>query len=291
MKRQSKGRKDHYLPQGYLRGFIAPDRLNKRTFPKPLFSFDINKRRWQECSTSEIGFVKGFYDYAGNVTDAESADDTFAELERNFSLVRGALIEAGFSNWQEHREFLLRYMQMIRVRSPLYFQQKHAEGQNLEVLQITEISEDRRSIKYIPSRLTPQQIKNKTIADMRAELQKGADWLNGFDWALRFCDSPDDPCISSDAPFIVEGKVPNLGQAIDHPDTLLIFPLCWQACLYGSRLHFDVKTDKFSSHDLNLIRRKYRANARRYLISPRKLEDLNVVDPAFISPELAASHD
>ena len=43
MLEEPKGRRDHYLPQGYLRGFIDPARQNK---PQPLWKLDIASKRW-----------------------------------------------------------------------------------------------------------------------------------------------------------------------------------------------------------------------------------------------------
>jgi hypothetical protein len=83
-----KGRRDHYLPQGYLRGFIDPGRVNE---PQPLFKLDIASRKWTERSTKQLGHVTGFYDYAGTGPELEclpSPDETFLELENEFPIVR-----------------------------------------------------------------------------------------------------------------------------------------------------------------------------------------------------------
>jgi hypothetical protein len=59
---RTKGRKDHYLPQGYLRGFISPSRADLQ---KPLWCFDTKQKAWSEVSTAEIGYDIGFYDHRG----------------------------------------------------------------------------------------------------------------------------------------------------------------------------------------------------------------------------------
>jgi hypothetical protein len=61
---------------------------------------------------------------------------------------------------------------------------------------------------------------------------------------------------------------------MQRPETLIVFPLCWQACLLGSRVPFDVKTERFSSGDLRIMRRKHADKAKRYIVSPVKLDDL-----------------
>jgi hypothetical protein len=41
-----------------------------------------------------------------------------------------------------------------------------------------------------------------------------------------------------------------LQEAIRHPDTLIVVPLCWQACLFGSLRRFDVETDRLNVEDM-----------------------------------------
>jgi hypothetical protein len=231
-----RGRKDHYLPQGYLRGFIDPARVRE---DKPLWWFQVPHRKWKRCSTAEVGFIRGFYDYSRQVDpSAETADQAFAELERNFTLVLRELLDSQFSNWLDHREFLLRYMQMIRVRSPLCFEQKRTGAKTAQAFVIEEISEDRRKLKVRPTELSDSFIKNRSLTEMKEEMQKGADWLNNCDWALRYCDSPQNSFITSNGPFVGTGPLEGQDQqvsweALRHPDTLFYFPLCWQACIVG----------------------------------------------------------
>jgi hypothetical protein len=69
-------RRDHYLPQGYLRGFIDPAR---RGFSQPLWHFDILNGLWSQRSPREVGYRNGFYDYVTNETGLSTADSAFAE--------------------------------------------------------------------------------------------------------------------------------------------------------------------------------------------------------------------
>jgi hypothetical protein len=180
----------------------------------------------------------------------------------------------------EHREFLLNFMQMMRARSTLFRRQKVAEGKTLQAYVIEEVYHDRNAIKLksmTPSPVPPAFIKNRAIIEMREEIQKGAAWLKDFYWALRFTDSIADPFIISELPFVAEGSVVATGvelkEALDHPDTLLMFPLCWQACLFGSRRRFDVETDKFGPEDMRNIRKRYRDRAEKFLLSPIKVDE------------------
>lgn len=108
-----------------------------------------------------------------------------------------------------------------------------------------------------------------------AALKKGADWLWNFDWALRYTDSIDNPFVMTEAPFLVVGDQPGeIGQTIDHPESLVYYPICWQACLFGSRRPFDKKTDKSGPEDMETFLRQYRSFAKQFLVSPTRLDDI-----------------
>jgi len=94
--------------------------------------------------------------------------------------------------------------------------------------------------------------------------------------ALRYTDSPADPFVATELPFIALGPqaVAKLEAAIQHPDTLLFFPLCWQACLVGSRQFFDIDTGRFGPQDMQKVRHVYRDSAQIFLVSPMRLNDL-----------------
>jgi hypothetical protein len=254
-----------------LRGFIGPTHVKE---DKPLWCFQVPCRKWKRCSTAEVGFIRGFYDDSQQVDSSiQTADQAFAELERNFTLVLKELLVSQFSNWLDHREFLLRYMQMIRARSPLYFEQKQAVAKTTQAYVIEEISEDRKKLKVRPTQLPDTFIKNRSLTEMKEEIQKGADWLNNFDWALRHCDSPQNSFLTSDGPFVVTGPLEGQDKqvswdALRHPDTLFYFPLCWQACIVGSPLLFEIKTDRAHPNFLQKVRSMYQEKAESYLISP-----------------------
>ena len=84
----SKNRRDHIVPQVYLRGFIHPQRDQKQG---PLEVFHLASNTWGLPQTpDDLCIEVGFYDYS--VDRAETtADDAFRELEAGFFAVRGRL--------------------------------------------------------------------------------------------------------------------------------------------------------------------------------------------------------
>jgi hypothetical protein len=269
-------RRDHYLPQAYLRGFIDPARAKS---PKPLWCFDLHKKRWRERSPKEIGYIDGFYDLATENTAAEHPDITFKRLENDFPVLRAQILRDGFNSWIEHKETLLAYMQMIRARSPLFFEQWREQTETFRFARVTEVLADGRSAKVdsVNGRpMTEGEIQDWTISKMREEIKKGPDWLSDFHWALRYTESTSDPVIATETTFVLIGHSAHksISEALQASETLVCFPLCWQACLLGSKSLFDVETDRFDSAFLQFIRRAYIDNGLKFLVSPTKLANL-----------------
>jgi hypothetical protein len=183
-------------------------------------------------STKQIGHETGFYDYAGTAPELDSlhsADDAFMELENDSPRIRMKLVSKHFRNWHKHLGFLLQYMQMIRARSPLFFKQKEDEGKALQTWTVKEVHPDNRTVALTSMQPAPPPapfIKNRTITQMREEIQKGESWLWDFNWAVRYCDSVAEPFVTSEAPFVVESPANEIAQALQQPETLLFFPLC-----------------------------------------------------------------
>jgi hypothetical protein len=269
-----RNRRDHILPRGYLRGFIDSSGV---TSGKELWTFDIHAKEWSLKSPAEVGWEWGFYDYSKESevqTGTSSGDVAFTELEQQFPIVRRSLLESGFHNWTEHQDFLLRFMQMMRVRSALFFAQQ-IELTKAGPLAIIEevISERELKIRYVGASEMPAALfKNQALTQMRQEIEQEPNFFEDFDWALRFTDSPSDPFVTTESPVGMIGKGTDSAKAIDDSETLFFFPICWQACLIGSRRHFHVKTDQFCSADLRSMRRILRENAKSFLVSPTKLE-------------------
>ena len=269
---RKRNRKDHYIPQSFLRGFIDPSRQH---LERPLWYLDVPNNVWSERSPAEVGYRYGFYDYATTEVDLETADQTFAELERRFPRICRSLIEGNFKNWKEHLDFILRYVQMMRSRSLLFFDHMQAEWSKARALVVQEVLPDGKSLRVkslTPDHLPAAFIRNRTIIEMRRETKKGAGWLETFNWCLRYCASPAMPFVISEIPFICHGRSSDLAEALQDSETLLFFPLCWQACLIGSRQVFDKETDRFQDEDMRRVQEIYRESANLFLLSPTKLK-------------------
>lgn len=257
-----RGRKDHYLPQGYLRGFIDPARRNHQT---PLWHFDVLNNRWSEKSVKQVGHRIGFYDYATTEAGFEPADVTFAELERNFPRIRDQ-IENNFDCWTDHLDFLLRFAQMMRARSLVFFEQKHEAWKNTPTWIVKEVLDDRtvRLESMTPKPPPDHFIKNRTIIEMQAEIKCGSAWAKDYHWSLRYTETPKEPFIICESPFVATDTYPPL---------LLMLPISWKACLYGVPNDRGYsKTEKVDLDSLRQMRKMYRQGAKQYLVSPTKLE-------------------
>jgi hypothetical protein len=222
-----------------------------------------------------VGYRYGFYDCATAEIGLETADEAFAQLEGRFPRIRRSLIEKNFENWKEYLDFLLRYAQMMRARSLLFFEQKQAEWSKARGWIVQEVLPDDKSVRVksmTPEPLPHAFIRNRTIVEMREEVKKGAAWLKDFNCCLRYCDSPSTPFVISEIPFVCRGRSSDLAEALQDPETLLFFPLCWQACLIGSRQFFEKETDRFGNADMRQVQKMYRESANVFVLSPTKLD-------------------
>jgi hypothetical protein len=272
---RNRRRKDHYVPQGYLRGFIDPARA---VLDKPLWHYDLESKIWAEKSPSEVGWERGFYDYFEATTDLEHPDVTFAKYEREFSLVRDHMLERNFKGWvKQHKPFLLGYMNMMRARSPLFIEQQTAQNRLLRGATVTSVDHATNSVTVDSLELRPLPeglVRNGVISQMRQEIEKGSDWMGNFNWCLRYTKSPADPFITGKHALLLEGPAPTLDEAMKHPDTLIWFPICWQACLVGSLRRFDEGTFKAHRWVLDHERELFRRSTTGYVISPTRLDPL-----------------
>ncbi|HEY0796649.1 MAG TPA: hypothetical protein VGD64_12800, partial [Acidisarcina sp.] len=116
------------------------------------------------------------------------------------------------------------------------------------------------------------EVRIALISRMRAEIEKGPDWLRQFHWALRYTDSASDPVVATETTFVPMGQreYSSVDEALADPETFICFPLCWQACIIGTRHLPDHVTRPFQPYELEFIRRAYIANGEEFLISPRK---------------------
>ncbi|MDQ2945193.1 MAG: DUF4238 domain-containing protein, partial [Acidobacteriota bacterium] len=104
-KQNERNRWDHILPRGYLAGFAKP------STPGKIAVLDVERQRWFEAKTKNSAAARGYYDYSEDSTPDTTADDVFSDFEKRFpSLIRG-LVADNFSDWSQHREFLISYAQ------------------------------------------------------------------------------------------------------------------------------------------------------------------------------------
>ncbi len=111
---------------------------------------------------------------------------TFIRMENDFPGIRDELVRGLFVGWRKHLEFLLSYIQMIRVRSTEFVVQKGQDLADSRAAIISGVDHTEQKITHKPfRRLTGPEIKNATLANMQYEFRKGADWLTDFHWQIR----------------------------------------------------------------------------------------------------------
>jgi len=145
----------------------------------------MTHKKWSQRSTKEVGYRMGFYDYAIEDAALKNPDSAFLKLENDYPRIRAQIVSNNFVRWTEHREFLLNYVQMIRARSLLFFEQKQEEGKALQVWVIDEVLPDGKTVRVrsmTPSAPPDTFIRNRAIVQMCEEIEKGAGWLKEFNW-------------------------------------------------------------------------------------------------------------
>ena len=185
--------------------------------------------------------------------------------------------ERKFVGWSDHLDFLCRYMQMIRARSPLFFEQQGKALALARLMTITNIAEDRRSVTVdsLAGRpISGPEITDMTLGQMRAEIQKDAAWMANLNWTIRTSLDPYNPVICSEQALLLTGDAPPLEEAITHPSTRVYFPIYWQACLVGRIEPFRADLEEFETTEYLSVRRLVSGVAREMVISPRPLANL-----------------
>ena len=272
------GRKDHWLPKCYMQGFIGPSRKEE---PRPLFCFDKETQEWRPVSTREIGQGEGFYDYAeGTDYDAVThPDSVFGRLEKQWRSKRELMERDKFGSWAKHKDFLIEFMHMLRARSPMAMEQQRTVAGSYKVVQVTDIfphptNTSLTGIKIdtmTPYPMPAPAVRNTVIRQMLADVQSGSSWAKDMDWCLRYTDEESNPYTATDQAVIVQGTLvaPAVTpEVLAHPDTIVIFPLCWQACLFGSPLKFDVSYDRAHPQQPLSIHDEQKQQCDRFVISP-----------------------
>jgi hypothetical protein len=207
---------------------------------------------------AEIGWEKGLYDYAKGGANLEHPDVTFARFEREYPLVRQRMLEKRFKRWVKQRSFLLGFMQMMRARSPLFIRQQTAENGALRGAKVIAVEGNKVTLDSLEMRPLPEHVvRNAAISKMQHEIARGPDWLWDFNWCLRYTYDSSLCFVTSEQPLAITGPAPDLVTALQHPDTLLYFPVCWQVCLVGSIRRFDVGTEAAQPDFLRHVRSLY----------------------------------
>ena len=274
---QLRNRKDHWLPQGYLRGFVGPSHEFQE---KPLSCFFKDTEQWEDVSASEIGYEVGFYDYAAGTDHAaaKNPDATFARMEREFPLRREEMIASDFTNWQEHKPFLLDFAEMLALRSPLGMGHFEIEARSFRGATILAVDYDRRTITPDSLEMRPlpdRAVRNITVSRMLQKVEAGRNWAAKLDWCLRYTDVESEGFCTTDQAVFAEGPLPPADEhgrvsddMLHHPDALIYFPLCWQACLFGSPLRFNEAYGR--AINTHMLRAKQKEIADKFVVSPVK---------------------
>jgi hypothetical protein len=264
-----------------LEGFTIPSKEGR------LWVFDIERRNWFESSPGNVAAERAFYDYSESSEPDATADQAFREFETSFPPLRRELVASKFSGWTRHREFLVRYSQMLRARSNLFRQEVLKEANNATFLKVEEVLQTRPNpdkpgeteiqIRYSDFDMQNNAhraafFKNMSITKMRMEIGKGAGEFAGWHWGLRFTGDVTKPVITGDnAVALVGFGHSSREEAVKDQDTLFIFPICWQACLIGRRVKID-ETDAFQPTDLSDLYPLYlNESGCRFAYSPHRL--------------------
>ena len=257
---KTRNRKDHWLPQGYLRGFIGPSRTAKE---QPLFYFEKSTGEWRDVSPKEIGWGDGFYDYAKAGNNAISSDEVFARPEREFPMLRQQLIQNHFVGWEHHKSELLSYMQMIRARSPLAMSQWEEQARGMRARTID-------SADFQP--MDDEFVRDFQIVNMLKDVQAGPTWMTDFDWCLRYTDDENNSYCATDQALLLIGSEPAgtpVSDVLVHRDTRIVFPLCWQAALIGRKRKYDGEGLGCATLDsIREIRHEQKLQATEFVVSP-----------------------
>ena len=246
----AKGRRDHYVPQAYLRGFIHPQRQGH---PKPLWVLDLSRGKWSEKSPSQIGWEYGFYDYAPESNPDATAEDVFRRPENDVPRIRDHIRANGHQSWTEHQDVLVAFAVMMATRSPLFRMQaveqvrpSLADGSTGDVL-----------------------AKNYSITLMRTEMHRRPQTWKGYHWVLGYTKEPEHPFIASDQVVGMWGNAPSSVDALSRNDFWLWCPLSWDMCLIASSLPLNAgPTAALRPEDVSELQTLAKWQATKFVASP-----------------------
>ena len=250
------GRRDHYVPQAYLRGFIHPQR---RSYPKPLWVLDLRRHEWYEKSPYQIGWEYGFYDYSAGSNPDATAEDAFRSLENDIPRIRDYIRANGHQCWTMYRNVLIDFAAMMAARSPLFRTQA--------------ISEVGPSLDDDPS--ANALAKNYSITLMRAEMrQRPKEWRR-YDWILRYTENPESPFVAADQVVGMRGNALSAAEALRQNDFWLWCPLSWDMCLIASSQPLDAEpTAPLQPEHVAEIQTLTKQQAQTFVASPVRIPHL-----------------
>ena len=254
----AKNRQDHYVPQGYLRGFIHPKR---QKYPKPLWVLDVNGCKWSEKAPSQIGWERGFYDYAPGSSPDATAEDAFWHLENDVPRIRDRIRANKYHFWTEFRDVLVEFVVMMATRSPLFRTQAISHlGQSLA-----------------EGSTEGDLAKNFSITLMRTEIGRRPREWKEYDWVLVFTKDPEHPFIASDQVVGMRGNVRTAAEALQSQDFWLYCPLSWDMCLVASSLPLDAgATAPLQSEHVTELQTLMRRQAGKFIVSPVPISRITV---------------
>lgn len=252
----AKDRRDHYVPQGYLRGFVHPTR---ESLVRPLWVLDTRAREWSERSASQIGWERGFYDYELLGEPDATGDDAFRRLENDLPRLRRVIRETSYESWTAHRNTLVAFAAMMAARSPLFRTQA--------------ISQVLPSLAGEPNRAS--LAKNYSITLMRGEIQRRATDWQAYHWVLAYTLNPEHPFVAGDQGVGMVGAALTLPEAFERNDFWLWCPLSWDTCLIASSQPLTARpTAELGRDHIAKIRDLTRRQAMRFIASPVPLPTL-----------------
>jgi hypothetical protein len=220
------------------------------------------------------------YDFSNDAIDAEHADVTFKSMEDGFPAIRNRMREVDFSNWRGELRFLLSYMEMIRVRSPLYFEEQGQATADSFLGRVVSVDEDARKIVYENSHpLTEDEVHDHTLTKMREEFRRGSPWMQDFHWQIRTTFDSRNPVTTSESPLFVKIDRPGFhgpmtDEVLRDAATEVYFPLCWEACLVGRLYPFEADVRSFAQTELNQLRHMMAEMAPEFVVAPQVVHGL-----------------
>lgn len=253
---EAKNRRDHYVPQGYLRGFIHPKR---QKYPKPLWVLDVNRRMWSQKAPSQIGWERGFYDYATGSSPDAAAEDAFRYLENDVPRIRDRIRANKYIVWTEFRDLLVEFVVMMATRSPLFRTQA-----------ISHVGQS-----SVAGSTGGDLAKNFSITLMRTEMGRRPSEWKKHDWVLRYTKDPEHPFIASDQVVGMRGNARTAAEALQSNDFWLFCPLSWDMCLVASSLPLDAEpTAPLQPEHVTELQTLMRRQAGKFIVSPVSISRL-----------------